>query len=71
MSTLTKNQPTPRTDTQNERPKVGDIRRMGPYGPVYEVTAIESSEAITIQELESERITHNYPVADFKIDLVE
>lgn len=44
---------------------------MGPYGPVYEVVEIESPEAITIQELESKRVTYDYPVTYFHADLPE
>lgn len=71
MGTLTRNQPAPPADTEKNQPKVGDIRRIGPYGPIYEVIAIESAEAITIRELESERVTRDYPIVEFQADLVE
>lgn len=44
---------------------------MGEYGPIYEVIVIESPNAVTIREVESERITCDYPVTDFQTDLIE
>jgi len=71
MGTLTESQPAPPSQTDKNQPKIGDIRRIGPFGPVYEVIAIDSPDAITIEEVESERITRNYPVVEFQTDLVE
>ena len=71
MSTLTRSQPGQTAEASQNRPEVGDFRRMGPFGPVYEVIAIESPESITIRELESERVTHDYPAAFFHSDLPE
>lgn len=71
MDSLARNKPAPQAQSGKTQPEVGDIRRMGPYGPVYEVIAIENTEAITVRELESERITRNYPIAEFQSDLIE
>lgn len=71
MGSLTRTKPAPGNQAEKSHPEIGDMRRMGPFGPVYEVIAIENAEAITVRELQSERITQNYPIADFQNDLIE
>jgi len=51
------------------RPCVGEFRRIGMYGPVYEVIGIASAEKIIIRELESQRVTRDYLITHFQNDI--
>ena len=68
MSTIDK--PRQKIKNQDSRSSViGQFRRMGPYGPVYEVIAVAGPNTLTIRELESGRETSDYSIEHFNNDL--